>query len=79
VIEHVLIGEILMSPRGSHQKPPLTKAERCISPDDVRWLEIERDRLATSDTRTEAQRWLGDPPAARSALVRHDETTDFVG
>jgi hypothetical protein len=29
----------------------------------------ERDRREASDTRTEAQRWLGDPPASRSALA----------
>ena len=40
-----------------------------ISPDDVRWLEIARDERAAMDTRTEAQRWLGDPPPDRSALA----------
>jgi hypothetical protein len=50
-----------MSPRGSRQKPTLNKVERRVSPDDVRWLEIERDRQAAMDTRTEAERWLGDP------------------
>jgi hypothetical protein len=29
----------------------------------------ERDRRDAADTRTEAQRWLGDPPANRSALA----------
>jgi hypothetical protein len=29
----------------------------------------ERDERQAADTRTEAQRWLGDPPADRSALA----------
>jgi hypothetical protein len=29
----------------------------------------ERDQRQATDTRTEAQRWLGDPPADRSALA----------
>ena len=29
----------------------------------------DRDRRQASDDRTEAQRWLGDPPADRSALA----------
>jgi hypothetical protein len=33
---------------------------------------IERDRLAALDNRTEAQRWLGDPPPHRSALAQRD-------
>jgi hypothetical protein len=35
-----------------------------VSPDDVRILIIERDRLAAADTRTAAERWLGDSAAA---------------
>jgi hypothetical protein len=30
----------------------------------------ERDQREASDTRTEAQRWLGDPPASQSALAQ---------
>jgi hypothetical protein len=44
-------------------------ARPAISPNDVRWRFIERDRLAAADTRTPAQRWLGDPPPDRSALA----------
>ena len=29
----------------------------------------ERERREAADTRTEAQKWLGDPPADRSALA----------
>jgi hypothetical protein len=63
-----------MSPRGSRQKPNLTKvAPRLVSPDDVKSRMQERDRLAATDTRTEAQRWwLGDPPPHRSALAQRN-------
>jgi hypothetical protein len=38
---------LTMSPRGSKQKPTFVKvAPRPVSPDDVRTLMIERDRLA---------------------------------
>jgi hypothetical protein len=40
-----------------------------VSPDDIKSRMLERDRLAAADTRTEAQRWLGDPPLDRSALA----------
>jgi hypothetical protein len=33
---------------------------------------IQRDQQAALDTRTEAQRWLGDPPPYRSALAQRD-------
>jgi hypothetical protein len=62
---------LAMSPRGSKQKPTFLKVdERRISPDDVQVLIIERDRLAAADDRTEAQKWLGDPPPHRSALAQ---------
>jgi hypothetical protein len=41
-----------------------------ISPDDVLHLMQERDRQKLLDTRTEAQRLLGDPPPGRSALAQ---------
>jgi hypothetical protein len=31
---------------------------------------MERDRQEAADTRTAAQRWLGDPPPHQSALAR---------
>jgi len=39
-----------------------------VDPDDARRRLDERDLRAASDTRTAAQRLLGDPPADRSAL-----------
>jgi hypothetical protein len=59
-----------MSPRGTKQRPYFTKVAPSVSPDDVLKLIQERDRLAAADTRTEAQRWLGDPPPGRSALAQ---------
>jgi hypothetical protein len=64
-----------MSPRGSKQKPTVFKVQpRPVSPDDVRALILERDRQAAADTRTDAQRWLGDPPPNRSALAQRKQT-----
>jgi ferric-dicitrate binding protein FerR (iron transport regulator) len=48
----------------------MTRDKKRISPDDVRWLELARDERAAKDTRSEAQRWLGDPPPNRSALAQ---------
>jgi hypothetical protein len=68
-----------MSPRGSKQKTTFLKiGERRISPDDVLRLVIERDRQAAADTRTEAQKWLGDPPPWQSALARRKQATADV-
>jgi hypothetical protein len=39
-----------------------------IDPEILRNRVQERDRREASDTRTEAQRWLGDPPPSQSAL-----------
>jgi hypothetical protein len=63
-----------MSPRGTNQKIATHKVEpRRVSPDDVKFLLTQRDRLAAADTRTEAQRWLGDPPPGRSALAQRKQ------
>jgi hypothetical protein len=59
-----------MPNKGKRIASPRHKVQN-VSPDDVRSLEIERDRLAASDTRTAAERWLGDPPPHRSALAEH--------
>jgi hypothetical protein len=62
-----------MSPRGSRQKPTLNKVEpHRVSPDDVKFRMLEVERAKTQDTRTEAKRWLGDPPPHRSALAQRD-------
>jgi hypothetical protein len=48
----------------------LTKVYRRsdMSIDDIRFKLLERDRLAALDDRSEAAKWLGDPPPWRSAL-----------
>src|SRR5262245_20851477 len=42
---------------------------RQYSPDDIKQRVLEAEARATADTRTAAQRWLGDPPPERSALA----------
>jgi len=44
--------------------------DRRVSAAEAKVRLAERDRRLDADTRTEAQRWLGDPPSARSALGR---------
>jgi hypothetical protein len=61
-----------MSPRGTKQKQSFTKVAPSVSPDDVSKLIQERDQGIASDTRTAAERWLGDPPPHRSALAQRD-------
>jgi hypothetical protein len=56
-----------MANKGRHIASPRHKVQH-VSPDDVQALVIERDRLAALDNRTDAERWLGDPPPHRSAL-----------
>ena len=59
-----------MSPRGSKQAETVHRiAHRAYSPDDIRARLIEAQERERSDTRSEAQRWLGDPPPERSALA----------
>jgi hypothetical protein len=43
---------------------------RAISPDDLLARLNEVSARNAADTRTEAQRWLGDPHPARSALAQ---------
>jgi len=61
-----------MSPRGTKQRTTFTKVAPSVSPDDVLKLIQERDQGIASDTRTAAERWLGDPPPSRSALAQRD-------
>jgi hypothetical protein len=61
-----------MSPRGSKQRETVHRVEmpRAISPDDLLARLNEVSARNAADTRTEAQRWLGDPPPHRSALAQ---------
>jgi hypothetical protein len=43
---------------------------RAITPDDLKVRLQERDRRLAADNRSEAQRWLGDPPFTQSALAQ---------
>jgi len=43
-----------------------------VSADDFRTRSEERDAREAADNRTEAERFLGDPPANRSALASRD-------
>jgi len=43
---------------------------RSYSPDDLKTRLLEAEAREAADTRTEAERWLGDPPAERSALAQ---------
>ena len=61
-----------MSPPGAKQKPTLLKVvprPHGVSPDDIKARMLEAAARAAQDTRTDAQRWLGDPPPERSALA----------
>jgi hypothetical protein len=42
-----------------------------IKPDVLRARYTERAQREASDTRTEAQKWLGAPPPSQSALVQN--------
>ena len=43
-----------------------------VNRDVLRTRLQEREQRAASDTRTEAQRWLGDPPPTQSALAQNN-------
>jgi hypothetical protein len=60
-----------MSRAGSRQqKIHQVLNPRNVSPDDIKAKLLLRDQLQAQDTRTEAQRWLGDPPPHQSALAQ---------
>jgi hypothetical protein len=61
-----------MSLPGKRQRPTfhIVSDYKRISPDDALRLIQDREARERADTRTEAQRWLGDPPPGRSALAQ---------
>jgi hypothetical protein len=68
---------IILPPMSEYTRPaphlPLTKVNHrpnSMSPDDVRVRLLERDRLAALGNRSEAAKWLGDPPPWRRALAQ---------
>jgi hypothetical protein len=63
-----------MSPRGSQQRPTLTKIDQRAPVSDVEARLQERDQRLAADNRTAAQRYLGDPPPERSALAAKEKS-----
>jgi hypothetical protein len=49
-----------------------------IDPDTLRSRVQEREQRAANDTRTEVQRWLGDPQTSRSALANRSPGVQIV-
>jgi hypothetical protein len=64
-----------MSPRGSQQKQTLTKIDtrRVSPPDDVKFRMIEVERQRALDTRTDLEKFFGDPPPNRPALAQRNQ------
>ena len=66
-----------MEPRKPRRQSTATAllgfAGRHRDPPDVLKARLqERDQRQAADTRTEVQKWLGDPPQSRSALAHHN-------
>jgi hypothetical protein len=62
-----------MTKPGQKQRVTLHKVATTVSPDDVRYLEIQRDERLRADHRTEAEKYFGDPDYARSALAEYHQ------
>jgi hypothetical protein len=60
-----------MTKPGQRQRPTVHKVAANVSPDDVRYLELQRDEVLKSDQRTDADKYLGVPPYQRSALFEY--------
>jgi hypothetical protein len=64
-------GTSALLPKADTQRPTFYRVGdyQRVLPDDVLRLLKGRDARQRADIRTEAQRWLGDPPPWRSALA----------
>jgi len=62
-----------MTKPGQKQRPTVHKVAATVSPDDVRYLELQRDEVLKSDRRTDADKYLGVPPFQRSALFEYQQ------
>jgi hypothetical protein len=51
-----------MGKPGHRQRSSTHVVRDPVSPDDVRFRLLEQDARMRADTRTEAEKWLGDPP-----------------
>ena len=60
------------TPRNSSAASVMIGLGGRIDPDILRTRLQEREQRAASDTRTDAQRWLGDPPPSQSALAQNN-------
>ena len=61
-----------MTKPGQRQRVTVHKVEPArVSPDDVRWREIERDRRLEADQRSDLEKHFGDPDYSRSALAQY--------
>jgi hypothetical protein len=62
---------MIIQNRRKHTKgaAPFVDKGRHVPAADLKIRLEERDRREAADTRTEAQKWLGDPPPSRSALA----------
>ena len=68
-----LISPLMELPKTPRQRTHLyVETGRRVSAAECKVRLAERDRQLANDTRTDAQRWLGDPPANRSALARRE-------
>ena len=68
-----LISQIMQPQKTPRQRTHLyVETGRRVSAAECKVRLAERDRQLASDTRTDAQVWLGDPPANRSALARRE-------
>ena len=70
-----------MQPRKTRQRGASLYIDpgRRVDAADLKIRLAERDRRLAADTRTDAQRWLGDPPSARSALGQRNTRSDVSG
>ena len=70
---------VLLAMTESKRRPSLASSliglggRHAIDPDVLHDRLQERDWRRASDTRSDVQRWLGDPPPARSALTHRDK------
>jgi hypothetical protein len=62
---------MIIQNRRKHTKgaAPFLGKGRHVPAADLKIRLEERDRREAADTRTEAERWLGDPPPSHSALA----------
>ena len=54
-------------------REPVRFLDYIVTATDLKSRLVERDRQLAADTRTEAERWLGDPPPWRAALAQHNK------